>query len=80
MSKNYIFIKYWLILLAFFLIPLLNIQKINIQKIAKENEDPEAFYYLGRIYSEGLGGIKPQEKKFSRKKNISRFFNFILPK
>lgn len=97
MSKNYIFIKYWLILLAFFLIPLLNIQKINIQKInaqekkpsqeeslkeaiklfgqnkikesaniflqiAKENEDPEAFYYLGRIYSEGLGGIKPQRK------------------
>ncbi len=31
-------------------------------QIANEKEDPEAFYYLGRIFSDGLGGIKPQRR------------------
>ena len=29
----------------------------NIFLQAAKNENAEAFYYLGRIYSEGLGGI-----------------------
>ena len=35
--------------------------KIFLQ-LANEREDSEAFYYLGRIFSEGLGGIKPQRR------------------
>ena len=30
--------------------------------LANEREDAEAFYHLGRIFSEGLGGIKPQRR------------------
>ncbi len=81
MSRNHIFTKYWLVLLAFFLMPLLSAQENSLNRaielfkqnkikesanlflqIVKETEEPEAFYYLGRIYSEGLGGIKPQRK------------------
>ena len=34
----------------------------NIFLQAAKNENAEAFYYLGRIYSEGLGGINPQRR------------------
>ena len=35
--------------------------KIFLQ-LANEREDSEAFYHLGRIFSEGLGGIKQQRR------------------
>ena len=31
-------------------------------KLANEDKDPEASYYLGRIFNEGLGGIQPQRR------------------
>ena len=31
-------------------------------KLANEDKDPAASYYLGRIFNEGLGGIQPQRR------------------